>query len=111
MEQARVTNLEDCSKILDVFQNHDHNEIDTARVYGGGSSEEYLGQLKWQERGIIMDTKLAPTGTRNLKAQLAQDGLRLYTHDPKELKDALLDSLKALQTDKVSCTLNERSEI
>lgn len=99
-----MTNLEDCAKILDVFQNHGHNEIDTARVYGGGSSEEYLGQLKWQDRGITMDTKLAPTGSRNMKTLLARNGLKLYTHDPKELKDALLDSLKALQTDKVSFT-------
>lgn len=101
MEQARVTNLDDCAKILDVFQNHGHNEIDTARVYGGGSSEEYLGRLRWQDRGLVMDTKLAPTGSRSLTQQIARDGLRLYTHDPKELKEALLDSLKALQTDKV----------
>ncbi|KAM7219389.1 aflatoxin b1-aldehyde reductase [Rhypophila decipiens] len=101
VEQARVTSLEDASKILDVFQKHGHNEIDTARVYGGGSSEEHLGQLKWQDRGLVMDTKLAPTGAGNLKTRIALDGLRLYTHDPRELREGLLDSLKALQTDKI----------
>jgi aryl-alcohol dehydrogenase-like predicted oxidoreductase len=39
------------STILDTFQKHGHNEIDTAHYYGQGSSEEYLGQLHWQKRG------------------------------------------------------------
>jgi len=57
---ARVTNIEDCEKMLDVFVKHGHNEIDTARVYCGGTSEEYLGQVDWKSRGIIVDTKLYP---------------------------------------------------
>ena len=57
---ARVHDLKDCAAMLDVFQKHGHDEIDSARVYGGGSSEEYLGQLKRQERDIVMDTKLTP---------------------------------------------------
>lgn len=89
-EQARVHDLQDCAKILDVFQAHGHNEVDTARVYGGGSSEEYLGQLDWQKRGITMDTKLSP-----------RNRLRHYTHKKDDLKPALLESLHALQTDKV----------
>jgi len=78
-----------------VFQKHGHNEIDTARTYGGGSSEEWLGKLKWQDRGIIMDTKLSPNRTflgANNKG---------YTHRPEALKPALTESLQALQTDKV----------
>lgn len=77
-----------------MFQAHGHDEIDTARVYGGGSSEEYLGQLQWQERGIVMDTKLFPW----------REGLPVtlrYTHKKAELKPALLESLAALKTDKV----------
>lgn len=31
-QQSRVTKLEDCKKILDVFQAHGHNEIDTVSV-------------------------------------------------------------------------------
>ena len=77
--------------MLDLFQKHGHDEIDSARVYGGGSSEEYLGQLKWQERGILMDTKLSPRGF----------GQKPYTHKKDDLKPGLLDSLQALQTDKV----------
>lgn len=80
-EQARVHNLEDVKAILDVFQSHGHyevcdllssvsvatndtNQIDTARVYCGGTSEEYLGKIGWQERGLKMDTKLYPSPVR-----------------------------------------------
>jgi aflatoxin B1 aldehyde reductase len=82
-----VHDLGDCSTLLDVFQKHGHTEVDTARVYGFGSSELYLGQLKWQDRGIIMGTKLNARGT--------------YSHKKDSVKPGLLESLKALQTDKV----------
>lgn len=59
-EEARVFSVDDCGAILDVFQKHGHNEVDTARFYGGGSSEEYLSLLNWQKRGLVMDTKYYP---------------------------------------------------
>ncbi|KAL7815539.1 NADP-dependent oxidoreductase domain-containing protein [Trichoderma gracile] len=85
--QARVHTLEECAEILDVFQEYGHSEVDTARVYGGGSSEKFLGQLEWQKRGIVMDTKLAPHGE--------------YDHTPASIRKGLLDSLEALGSDKV----------
>ena len=88
--------LKDCNAILDIFQKYGHDEIDSARTYGGGSSEEWLGKLEWQKRGLVMDTKLSPSARR------AQPGSKGYTHKPEELKPALLESLKALNTDKVS---------
>jgi aflatoxin B1 aldehyde reductase len=33
-EQVRTSKLEDCGTILDTFQSHGHNEIDTSRFYG-----------------------------------------------------------------------------
>lgn len=74
--------LKDVAAILDVFQKHGHNEvssrtlwfnarpdtvdqIDTARTYTGGTSEEYLGDLGWQKRGLKMDTKLYPNVVSN----------------------------------------------
>ncbi|GAA5949565.1 hypothetical protein JCM3765_002705 [Sporobolomyces pararoseus] len=57
---ARVHDIKDCEKMLDVFVKHGHNEVDSARVYCGGTSEEYLGQIDWKSRGIIVDTKLFP---------------------------------------------------
>lgn len=89
-EQARVHSLDEAGKILDVFQAHKHVEIDTARTYGGGSSEEYLAALDWESRGIVLDTKLSPNGI-NLK----------YTHSPSDVRRGLEDSFAALKTEKV----------
>lgn len=52
-EQSRVSDLDEAKQILDIFQSYGHNEVDTSCYYGSGSSEEYLGKLNWQERGII----------------------------------------------------------
>jgi aflatoxin B1 aldehyde reductase len=92
---TRVFTLDDTAAILDTFQKHGHNEIDTARVYGEGSSEEYLGNLDWQKRGLIMDTKLYPT---YLRPSMANEH---YSHKPKDLRAGLMASLKALKTDKL----------
>ncbi|KAF2723087.1 Aldo/keto reductase [Polychaeton citri CBS 116435] len=88
-EGARVYNTDECSDILEVLQKHGHQEIDTARVYG--TSELLLGQLKWQECGIVMGTKLNPR----------RFGPMQYSHRKDGLKRGLEDSLKALQADKV----------
>ena len=37
-----------------------HAEIDTARRYGNGTSETMLGELKCQERGLLISTKYLP---------------------------------------------------
>lgn len=83
---ARVHELKDVEAILDVFQSHGHTEVDTARVYTGGTSEEYLGKIGWQKRGLIVETKLSP---------------RVHDHSPEGLRKGLENSLKALQTEKV----------
>lgn len=64
-EGARVHELKDVQAILDVFLSHGHKEIDSARTYCGGTSEEYLGKalIDWKEKGsekgLIIETKLA----------------------------------------------------
>ena len=60
-EQSHVNDLSKAKKIFDIFQSYGHNKVDTSRYYGSGSSKEHLGKLKWQERGIVMDTKIYPT--------------------------------------------------
>lgn len=95
IEMTRVHTLDETAALLDTFQAHGHNEIDTSRVYGEGSSEEYLGKTDWQKRGIIMDTKLYPTSVR---PALAKD---VYSHNAKDLRAGLMASLKALNTDKL----------
>ncbi len=81
------------------MQKFGHNEIDTARIYGDGSSEEWLGQLHWQDRGMLIATKLSPI--KRFPALAAGLNIKTYTHEPEELKPALLDSLETLKTDKV----------
>ncbi|RDW61973.1 hypothetical protein BP6252_11406 [Coleophoma cylindrospora] len=88
VEQTRVFNLQDCGAMLDLFQKHGHKEVDTARVYGGGSSEEYLGELGWQSRGLVMETKLYPVPGK-------------ISHAAADLRAQLHASLKALQADKI----------
>ncbi|KAF7440759.1 hypothetical protein PC9H_001107 [Pleurotus ostreatus] len=86
-EGARVHNIKDVEAILDVFQAHGHTEVDTARVYAGGTSEEYLGQIDHKARGLKIETKLVP---------FKQLGM---SHDPEGLRRNLLASKKALNID------------
>ena len=99
VEQTRTHTVEDCKKILDVFQAHGHNEVDTSRFYGEGSSEEFLGELDWQKRGIVMDTKFYPTAGRQMSKSDAPEGG--WTHNPEHLRRNLMTSLKALKADKI----------
>lgn len=98
-EQSRVHDIETAKDILDVFQKHGHNEVDTARAYGVGSSEEMLGDLEWQKRGIVMDTKYFPTANF---AHSPAMGWSVDGHlDEKGLRENIEKSLKALKTDQV----------
>ncbi|KZT56053.1 Aldo/keto reductase [Calocera cornea HHB12733] len=95
-EQARVHDLKDVEAILDVFQAHGHTEVDTARVYCGGTSEEYLGKIGWQKRGLVMMTKLYPTGASNRIG-----ATNMIDHTAEGVRNGLEASLKALQADKI----------
>ncbi|KAJ7149737.1 NADP-dependent oxidoreductase domain-containing protein [Mycena crocata] len=95
-EGIRITTQEDIVELLDVFQKHGHNEVDTARVYGGGTTEEYLGAIGWSERGIKMETKFYPTKGKGMGWLYADE----LTHSPADLRKALNASLAALKTDK-----------
>ncbi|KAJ7302669.1 NADP-dependent oxidoreductase domain-containing protein [Mycena albidolilacea] len=96
-EGIRVTTHEATIELLDIFQKHGHNEVDTARVYGGGTTEEYIGAVDWQKRGIKMETKFYPTKGKGMGWLFAED----LTHSPADLRKALKDSLVALKTDKL----------
>jgi aflatoxin B1 aldehyde reductase len=50
LEAVRVTTQEATTELLDIFQKHGHSEVDTARMYVGGTSEEMLGAIGWQVR-------------------------------------------------------------
>lgn len=90
--------------VLDVLQKFGHNEVDTARIYCDGTSEEYLGQLDLQTRGIKIDTKLSPI--KRFGTLAAGFKIRTYTHDPEELEPAILESLEALKVKQVDIISN-----
>ncbi|KAF9895092.1 hypothetical protein FE257_004721 [Aspergillus nanangensis] len=96
-EGIRTTRLEDVEALFDVFQAYGHTEVDSARIYGLGSTEPLLAQAQWQERGLIMQTKLYPTYGR---AMGAVDTM-YYTHKPEDLRRGLMDSLDALGASKI----------
>lgn len=96
-EQSRVHDLDTASSIIDVFQKHGHNEIDTARAYGEGSSETMLGDLGWQKRGIVMDTKYYPTAGKSAPSSWKTE----WTLTPEHLRENLMASMKELKTDKL----------
>jgi len=95
---ARVTTPEDAALLIELFQKHGHDEVDTARAYGDGTAEELLAEIHWQKRGIVLDTKLYPTKGR---PKMSESG-REYSHAAEDVRRGLMDSLRALKTDKVN---------
>lgn len=89
---GRVPAIEDAGAILDTLQRFDLNEVDCARGYNGGTSEEYLAELKWQDRGLIVATKLSPAANPSPGA---------YTHKPADLRRGIEASLAALKTKQI----------
>ncbi|PPQ85274.1 hypothetical protein CVT25_010047 [Psilocybe cyanescens] len=67
---ARVHDLKDVQAILDTFRAHGHTEIDSARFYSKGTSEEYLGKLDLESKGFKIQTKLYPW--KDLRKHLAE---------------------------------------
>ncbi|KXS12724.1 Aldo/keto reductase, partial [Gonapodya prolifera JEL478] len=60
-DPARVFDPETCREILQVFLDHGHTEINTARMYCAGTSEEYLGVIHADQMGCKVQTKIYPT--------------------------------------------------
>ncbi|KAL9053106.1 MAG: hypothetical protein Q9162_004970 [Coniocarpon cinnabarinum] len=99
VEQVRTSNLKEAGEILDVFRKHGHNEIDTSRFYGQGSSEKMLADLDWRSRGIVMDTKFYPTAGKPMTADDQPEGG--WSHSPEHIRINVQKSLDALKTDKL----------
>ncbi|TDL21944.1 Aldo/keto reductase [Rickenella mellea] len=87
LTNARVTDLRDVSDILDEFQKHGHSKVDTAALYCDGTSEEYLGELNWAQRGLDVHTKLYP--------------IRGINHTAEGIREYYGRSLKSLKADKL----------
>ena len=98
-EGARTHSVEECKQFLDIFQRHGHNEVDTARIYTRGQSEEWLGELDYAARGITMDTKIMPTGVWKISSAFSKE---VYKLTPADIRRGLERSLEALRADRVS---------
>ncbi|PQE28330.1 hypothetical protein CJF32_00011283 [Rutstroemia sp. NJR-2017a WRK4] len=96
-DAIRISTLEGTNQILDVFQKYGHREVDSARVYGGGSTEERLAEAHWQSRGLIMQTKLYPTKGKGMDWLTPEQ----WTHSATDIRAGFEASMKALQTDRV----------
>ncbi|KAJ2979502.1 hypothetical protein NUW58_g7183 [Xylaria curta] len=57
---ARFTGLDNITAAFDIFQEHGHTEIDTARLYLGGKQEAFTREAGWKERGLRVATKSYP---------------------------------------------------
>ncbi|OCH95583.1 Aldo/keto reductase [Obba rivulosa] len=96
---VRVSDPKDIAAILDVLQAHGHDDVDTSRNYGDGTSEEWLAKVNWKHRGLKMHTKIYPNGAnQRLHNPYVTTPI---THSPEDLRKYLEISLKALDTDKL----------
>jgi len=77
---VRTSDLAECQKVLNVYFAHGGRELDTARLYGEKTTEEYLSKLDL--RGAAVDTKVWPWSPGD--------------HSPIKLRGYLQESLNAL---------------
>ncbi|KZP20958.1 Aldo/keto reductase [Athelia psychrophila] len=56
---ARIHTLPEAQAVVDLYTRLGQKTFDESRVYGGGSSEEYVGQLDLH--GSLVDTKIYPS--------------------------------------------------
>ncbi|KAL1858805.1 hypothetical protein VTK73DRAFT_7793 [Phialemonium thermophilum] len=55
---ARITDINEYGKVLDLFQSRGYNEVDTARVYVGTKQEAFTREAGWKKRGLTLATKI-----------------------------------------------------
>lgn len=82
---ARINTVEDAQKIIDVFTSRGYRQIDTSRIYGGGTSEEIISQLDL--KGCTVDTKVYPIAPGDFA--------------PDRIRESLEVSMKALGKTKI----------
>ncbi|KAH7926385.1 Aldo/keto reductase [Leucogyrophana mollusca] len=82
---VRTSSKADCQEILDVFFKHGHTELDTARMYAEGTTEQVLETLDL--KNSTLDTKVYPVNAGD--------------HKPEALRSTFLKSLEYLKRDKV----------
>jgi aryl-alcohol dehydrogenase-like predicted oxidoreductase len=53
---ARINTVEDAQKIIDVFTSRGYRQIDTSRIYGGGTSEEVRAGFPPRPPSLLIST-------------------------------------------------------
>lgn len=74
-EQSRVYDEATVKQILQTFASHGHDELDSARMYGMGSSERMLARVGAESSGFRIATKTYPS------ARSANMSFGNYTHN------------------------------
>ncbi|KIJ60356.1 hypothetical protein HYDPIDRAFT_117260 [Hydnomerulius pinastri MD-312] len=82
---VRTSTLDGCQEILKTFFDHGHTELDTARMYAEGTTEEMLAKL--QLGNATIDTKVYPVNPGD--------------HSPQNLRKTFETSLEKLGRKKV----------
>jgi len=112
MEFGRRATLEESTKMVEHFKSRDFKEIDTAAMYSGGQTEEFLGQMpeetwKSEDNKMNMATKINAWQKNNFTAHMVNKQTDeclarmqtdscdiMYLHSPDH-KTKLTETLKA----------------
>ncbi|OJA18222.1 hypothetical protein AZE42_06173 [Rhizopogon vesiculosus] len=81
MDGVRISREKDCQELLDIFFSHGHTELDTARIYAEGTTEQFLAKL--DVKNATIDTKVCPINPGD--------------HSPEKLRSIFLMSLQHLK--------------
>ncbi|KAI0307432.1 aflatoxin B1-aldehyde reductase [Multifurca ochricompacta] len=84
---AKVEDVAEAQKYIDLLVSHGHNAIDTSRVYGAGTSEEVISKLDLKDAFVVVDSKIFP--------------VKPGDHSPKRLKELVKESVAALNGVKI----------
>ncbi|KAH7928952.1 Aldo/keto reductase [Leucogyrophana mollusca] len=72
---ARINTVKDAQEVADLFFSYGHKGLDTSRVYGDGSSEEFIGQLDL--KGGYVDTGSYPSNPGDFAPDKLRESVRL----------------------------------
>ncbi|KAL3473661.1 NADP-dependent oxidoreductase domain-containing protein [Aspergillus californicus] len=97
-EGVRIHNVEVGKQFLEAFKKHGYSDLDTSRIYGGGTTEKYLAATKLLDSSdFAVHTKVYPTKGKSM-GKFSENG---YSHSGPDVRRSLIESLKTLKVPKV----------
>ncbi|KAF9264722.1 Aldo keto reductase [Marasmius fiardii PR-910] len=82
---VRISEPRRCQEVIDMFLRYGHKELDTARAYANGTTEQIMAQLDLKD--AVIDTKAHPGSGGG--------------HAPAQLRSSVMTSLRSLGREKV----------